>query len=134
MHGPLFTMNPWSATQNFPGPNASCKPTTTTTGVTTTQVLGSTTIQTTSTLPTGSTTSTVPASTSVLGATTIASTSTTNYYAPTNVEPATQTRAVSPASAGLAATGFNSQIVGIVGLLLIVIGVLARRFSEIRNR
>jgi LPXTG-motif cell wall-anchored protein len=46
------------------------------------------------------------------------------------------TRAVSPSAeaSGLAATGFDSQAFGIAGLLLVVMGVLARRFSAIRNR
>jgi hypothetical protein len=147
MHGPLlFEFNPWSATQNFTPATANCTPTTTTTGVTTTSVAGSTTMQsTTSTLDTSSTTAvvsgstTVPGSTTtpsgVLGSTTIVGPTTTTYT-PSAVEPATQTRAVSPSSgaSGLAATGFDSQAFGIAGLLLVVMGVLARRFSAIRNR
>jgi hypothetical protein len=146
MHGPLlFEVNPWSATQYFTPVNPNCTPTTTTTGVTTTSVAGSTTIQSTTSTPSSttsevlgsttvqSTTSTPP--TSVLGSTTIAG-PTTTQYTPTGVEPATEVRAVSPSSeqSGLAATGFDSQAFGIAGLLLIVMGVLARRFSTIRNR
>jgi hypothetical protein len=147
MHGPLlFTWSPWSATQNFTPATDDCVPTTTTTGVTTTSVAGSTTLQSTTSTPDTTTTTadvagstTVPGSTttpptSVLGSTTIAGPTTTGY-SPSRVEPATQVRDVSPTgAAGLAATGADSQALGIAGLLLVVMGLLARRFSAIRNR
>jgi hypothetical protein len=140
MHGPLLFMPvPWSATQNFVSSTANCG-STTTTGVTTTSVLGSTTLQSTTSTPatttTAATTTSVGSSTSVQGATTIVGSTTTNLYTPSKVEPATETRAVSPSSEanGLAATGFDSQAFGIAGLMLIVMGLLARRFSAIRDR
>jgi hypothetical protein len=126
MHGPLlFTVSPWSATMNFGAP---CGTTTTTTPPT--SVLGSTTIQsTTTTAPLATTTSEVSPSTSVLGETTIQSTTTS----PVHVEPATETRSPAPAGEHLAHTGFNGQALVVLGVSLVLVGLLARRFGTIRD-
>jgi hypothetical protein len=127
MHGPLlFTVNPWSATMNFGAPCG-----TTTTAPPPTSVLGSTTIQsTTTTAPVATTTTESSAPTSVMGETTIMGSTTT---APVNVKPATETRSPSPAGENLAHTGFNGQALVVLGVSLVLVGLLARRFGTIRG-
>jgi hypothetical protein len=126
MHGPLlFTVSPYSATMNFGAP---CGNTTTTTPPT--SVLGSTTIQSTTTAPVATTTTASSTPTSVMGETTLMGSTTTT---PVYVKPATETRSPAPAGENLAHTGCNGQARVVLGVSLVLVGLLARRFGTIRG-